>query len=26
MRLYRREGFEPWVVLTLGKVPDPDAT
>src|SRR5262245_55485240 len=22
MRLYRREGFEPWVVLTLGKVPD----
>lgn len=25
MRLYRREGFEPWVVLTLGKVPDPDA-
>jgi ribosomal protein S18 acetylase RimI-like enzyme len=26
MRLYRREGFEPWVVLTLGRVPDPDAT
>jgi ribosomal-protein-alanine N-acetyltransferase len=25
LRLYRREGFEPWVVLTLGKVPDPDA-
>jgi ribosomal protein S18 acetylase RimI-like enzyme len=25
MRLYRREGFEPWVVLTMGKVPDPDA-
>lgn len=24
MRLYRREGFAPWVVLTLGKVPDPD--
>lgn len=22
MRLYRREGFQPWVVLTLGKVPD----
>jgi ribosomal protein S18 acetylase RimI-like enzyme len=26
MRLYEREGFRPWVVLTLGKVPDPDAT
>lgn len=25
MRLYEREGFRPWVVLTLGKVPDPDA-
>ena len=25
MRLYRREGFTPWVVLTLGKVPDLDA-
>jgi ribosomal protein S18 acetylase RimI-like enzyme len=25
MRLYRREGFTPWVVLTMGKVPDPDA-
>lgn len=25
MRLYRREGFWPWVVLTMGKVPDPDA-
>jgi GNAT superfamily N-acetyltransferase len=25
MRLYRREGFLPWVVLTMGKVPDPDA-
>jgi ribosomal protein S18 acetylase RimI-like enzyme len=24
MRLYRREGFVPWVVLTMGKVPDPD--
>jgi ribosomal protein S18 acetylase RimI-like enzyme len=24
MRLYRREGFAPWVVLTMGKVPDPD--
>jgi ribosomal protein S18 acetylase RimI-like enzyme len=24
MRLYRREGFEPWVILTMGKVPDPD--
>ncbi len=23
MRLYEREGFRPWVVLTLGKVPDP---
>jgi ribosomal protein S18 acetylase RimI-like enzyme len=22
MQLYRREGFHPWVVLTLGKVPD----
>jgi ribosomal protein S18 acetylase RimI-like enzyme len=22
MQLYRREGFRPWVVLTLGKVPD----
>jgi ribosomal protein S18 acetylase RimI-like enzyme len=26
MRLYQREGFRPWVVLTLGRVPDPDAT
>jgi ribosomal protein S18 acetylase RimI-like enzyme len=26
MRLYEREGFRPWVVLTIGKVPDPDAT
>ena len=26
MRLYRRAGFRPWVVLTLGTVPDPDAT
>ena len=26
MRLYEREGFRPWVVLTLGKGPDPDAT
>ncbi len=25
MRLYRREGFTPWVVLTMGTVPDPDA-
>jgi GNAT superfamily N-acetyltransferase len=25
MRLYRREGFTPWVILTMGKVPDPDA-
>jgi hypothetical protein len=24
LRLYRREGFVPWVVLTMGKVPDPD--
>jgi ribosomal protein S18 acetylase RimI-like enzyme len=24
MRLYRREGFRPWVILTMGKVPDPD--
>jgi ribosomal protein S18 acetylase RimI-like enzyme len=24
MRLYRREGFTPWVVVTMGKVPDPD--
>jgi ribosomal protein S18 acetylase RimI-like enzyme len=24
MRLYEREGFRPWVMLTLGKVPDPD--
>jgi ribosomal protein S18 acetylase RimI-like enzyme len=24
MRLYEREGFRPWVVLTMGKVPDPD--
>jgi len=23
-RLYEREGFRPWVLLTLGKVPDPD--
>jgi len=26
MRLYEREGFRPWVVLTLGKLSDPDAT
>ena len=26
MRLYEREGFRPLVVLTLGKVSDPDAT
>jgi ribosomal protein S18 acetylase RimI-like enzyme len=25
MRLYEREGFRPWVVLTMGTVPDPDA-
>jgi len=25
-RLYEREGFRPWVLLTMGKVPDPDAT
>ena len=25
MGLYAREGFRPWVVLTMGKVPDPDA-
>jgi hypothetical protein len=24
MRLYAREGFRPWVVLTMGTVPDPD--
>ena len=24
-RLYEREGFRPWVLLNLGKVPDPDA-
>lgn len=24
-RLYEREGFAPWVLLTLGKVPGPDA-
>ncbi|MEP6758851.1 MAG: GNAT family N-acetyltransferase [Actinomycetota bacterium] len=23
-RLYEREGFQPWVILTMGKVPDPD--
>lgn len=23
MRLYEREGFKPWVVITLGKVPPP---
>jgi ribosomal protein S18 acetylase RimI-like enzyme len=23
LRLYEREGFRPWVVLTMGKVPDP---
>ncbi len=23
-RLYEREGFRPWVLLTMGKVPDPD--
>jgi GNAT superfamily N-acetyltransferase len=26
MRLYEREGFRPWVVLTLGTIPDRDAT
>jgi ribosomal protein S18 acetylase RimI-like enzyme len=26
MRLYEREGFRPWVVRTLGTVPDLDAT
>jgi ribosomal protein S18 acetylase RimI-like enzyme len=25
LSLYEREGFRPWVVTTLGKVPDPDA-
>ena len=25
MRLYEREGFRPWVVLTMGTVPDLDA-
>lgn len=25
LRLYEREGFRPWVILTMGKVPDPDA-
>ena len=24
-RLYAREGFRPWVILTMGRVPDPDA-
>ena len=24
-RLYEREGFRPWVLLTMGTVPDPDA-
>jgi ribosomal protein S18 acetylase RimI-like enzyme len=24
-RLYEREGFHPWVLITMGKVPDPDA-
>lgn len=24
-RLYEREGFRPWVILTMGKVPDPGA-
>jgi ribosomal protein S18 acetylase RimI-like enzyme len=24
-RLYEREGFRPWVILTMGTVPDPDA-
>jgi hypothetical protein len=24
MRLYEREGFTPWVVLTFGKVPAVD--
>jgi len=24
-RLYEREGFRPWVILTMGRVPDPDA-
>jgi GNAT superfamily N-acetyltransferase len=24
MRLYAREGFRPWVVLTMGTVPEPD--
>jgi ribosomal protein S18 acetylase RimI-like enzyme len=25
LRLYRKDGFRPWVILTMGKVPDPDA-
>ena len=25
LRLYERQGFHPWVILTMGKVPDPDA-
>lgn len=25
LRLYEREGFRPWVLITMGKVPDPDA-
>ena len=24
LRLYEREGFKPWVVLTFGKVPEVD--
>ncbi len=24
IRLYEREGFRPWVVLLMGRVPDPD--
>ncbi len=24
-RLYEREGFRPWVILTMGTVPNPDA-
>jgi GNAT superfamily N-acetyltransferase len=25
LAFYEREGFRPWVTMTLGKVPDPDA-
>ena len=25
LALYEREGFRPWVTMTLGKVPDADA-